>query len=178
MDKPKVMKVSRARTMVPDVLSGRLVFVPEQLPPGSQTLPGAEDLGPWLPTLPVEVGDKIVREGYIERISFNEFGYVADPHSGRAEVGNNQLKLQTYCLVELSAKANAEADLTEFRILYTNVTGEKLAASMAVVAALKDAFLHRAKVRVYAEARLISIGAMLPPSDIYLALQAVELLRS
>jgi hypothetical protein len=183
MPKTQVVKVTNVRTLTPQmsgsqlILGGRVPFQDSQLSAGVESLP--PEAGQWIPSEP-EVGDKITKEGFVDLLSLNEYGYVPDPQAGREGVGNNLLKLETYCLVQISKSSSGSVEVMEFRILYSNPTGEKLATSMSVVAALKDAFIHRVKVRVHAEARQLNagIGGLPMKSDIFFALQAVELLRT
>jgi len=121
----------------------------------------------------------IGKEGYIESIRFSENGFVPPVEPGDNKKGNEIVEMLTYCLVKISRVPDAAVDVEEFRILYAQptLTGEKLSTAMAVVAALKDAFVHRNKVRIYFEkARYeLHFGRVHIQSDEYKAIKAVEL---
>ena len=129
----------------------------------------------------LQVGDKVDRDGFIELLRIDELGYSPDVPPGASALANRVLEHQTYCLVQLSDQNTAASNLEEFRILYAELSGEKLATSMAVVAALKGAFLGRKKVRVHAE--LSQLEVAVPPlprqkSQLYNALRSVDLMRT
>jgi len=161
---PKEMKIRTERMDAPtssDIFAG---------------VPGSE----LFPPFALFVGDKIEKEGFVDLLRVNELGYSPEVPQDEFAYGNRILELRTYCLVRISSKVDASHAVEEFRILYADHKGEQLATSMAVLAALKDAFVHRKKVRVHGEVSQLEIHVMVRvfKSAIYYALQSVDLIRS
>lgn len=132
-----------------------------------------------VPPPPLFIGDRIEKEGFVDLLRVNELGYCPDVPQDEFAFANRILEKRTYCLVRISSKVDASQAIEEFRILYGELKGEALATSMAVLAALKDALIHRKKIRVRGEVCQLEIVMMRPfRSAIYNALQSVDLIRS
>jgi hypothetical protein len=145
--------------------------------------PGGAQTAPELLVLEPDAGDAIQKEGFIDLLRFDMAGFCPKLTQDEYYLGNQALELKTYCLARISSKVDASTAVVDFRILYSDAKGEKLATYMALVAALKDAFNHRNKIRVHGEASEIFLGIGMDQgerlkSDIYFALKSIELIRS
>lgn len=157
------------------------VFIPEF---ESVTIPDLipEDLTRALTPIEIpSVGDHVLKEGYIESLQFNEYGYSPEVLESPNRRANVVLEQQTYCLVTVSTHRDQSLGTELFRIRYSLVEGEKLATSMAVIAAIKDAFIHQSRVRIHAVMAELNVpGVMRIPavkSDVFNDLRSVVLLK-
>ncbi len=166
------------------------------IPQGSGWQAGAHAFQPWLGIPPdvfsidpldlaqiirrSPVGDIIEKKGFVDLLRLDEPGYAPAVPQDQSAYANHILELRTYCLVQVSDKVDASSNVEEFRILYSDFKGEQLATSMAVVASLKDAFINRTKVYVHGEISQVEFnfyGGMVLKSELYNALQSVDLIR-
>lgn len=174
--------------------------IPELTPDDSTTLkPELIPLEPpigqgWIwppPPYPFpEIGDTIEHEGYIDFLRIDEKGYTAghafNPATaeGIETLGDYHLELETYCVIGLSEEVDKSTRVKEYRVLYSDPKGEELAVSMAVIAALKDAFINRSKVKLHgilSEFEIIRFIYVQPQSytsEKYNELNSITLLRS
>lgn len=164
---------------------------PSQLEPYAHGVRGVVKVVPY--DLPEE-GDPVETEGYIDFLRIDEKGYAAGLRLGENmallldPTFRTQLYLedQTYCLVGISQDKDKSTNVIEFRVMYDDLKGEYLAVSMAVIAALKDAFLERSRVRLHgivsaddvSVPKTIMGGEEIHRTQEYFALESVVLLRS
>ena len=140
------------------------------------------ELAPWLQPA---VGDRVEKIGYVDLLRINKSGYLPEVEGNDADAyANRDLERHTYCIVQISSKVSASEDVLEFRILYSSpeLKGEKLAISMGVVAALREALVHRTKVIVRGELNQLEVifpkGYKIGKSELFNVLKSVDLVRS
>jgi len=96
-------------------------------------------------------GDQVTREGYIWKYNIK----VCAGMSGIIPVGKTMsgqaeriIEQATYFTVEISKNKDTCSSPVTFRISGKDRLGEKLAMTMGVIATVKDAFIHKKKVKV------------------------------
>jgi hypothetical protein len=149
-----------------------------EIPPISEGV----ELAPWLQP---EVGDWVEKVGYVDLLRINEAWYLPEVEGDDADAyATRILEGRTYCIVQISSKVSASEDVWAFRILYSapELKGEKLAISMSVVAALREAMINRTKVAVRGELNQLEVvfpkGYKLGKTELFNVLKSVDLVRS
>ncbi len=124
----------------------------------------------------LDIGDMVTKEGYVWKFRIDEPDF---PLLSYSEWAASVLDRRTYFIVTIREKSESEEKAEEFRLLWQNQSGEELAASMALIATLKDAFLHKKRVKVHGRISEEIIGGPAPfmeaPSDPFRALKSVEI---
>ena len=120
------------------------------------------------------MGDQVVNEGYVSRFRVDDFPFRP---SHVVDIAMSQVEYKTFLLVTISIRPDAEQSPREFRLIHDDRSGEKLATAMALVATVKDAFIHNKKVRVYGEVTEHTTPPMAGSQVVhYRKLQSVEVI--